>query len=399
MNHATQMLDQAKQDLNKLQFSAAETAFQSALKTDTSSVEARIGLGRIRLLKGETEIAKLLVREALQLSPQNAEALALKGILCMQQNAWKEAIPYLEKAGQEDPQLEMAYVNLATCHRKLGHFKAAEDAARKAIKLNSKNHLPHAELSAVMMKTKRLAAGIQEMITAIRINPLYLRGYVLLGRVYQVAGKMDLAIRIYEEGLKHNPLAIRLRAELAGAFAFIGDFQSAYRQAVRIAITRGTDADWLRLGNCALAIGQFEKAEKAFQKALKKNARSWEAHYNLAELYSAAKLHKNAKENYLLAIEKDGKSYKPFNGMGMLTLLAERNAVEAQKYFHRALELEPNRKEPLLNMALACADRKDFEGAGKYARATLQVARKGDGIHEQAEQLIAQIANGIVQKP
>ncbi|MCI0415220.1 tetratricopeptide repeat protein [bacterium] len=390
MNTATQMIEQGKQELNNLQFMAAGNAFEKALKKDPQSVDARIGLARIRMLKEERKEGARLVEEALKLAPQNAEALALKGVTCMQSKAWKEAVLYLEKAGDADPNLEMTYVNLSKCHRKLGNWKAAEDAARKAIQLNSKSYQAHAELSVVLVKTKRVAAGIKEMIEAIRINPLFLRGYLSLGRLYQLAGKMDLAIRLYENGLKHNPAATPLREELAGAYAFQGDFHSAYRQAVLIAIRRGNDSDWLRVGNCALAIGQFEKADQAFLKSLQKNADSWEAHYNLGELYFTAKLYEKAKEHYRKAIEKDGKSYKPFNGIGLLLLVGERNSAEAQKYFLRALELAPGRKEPLLNMALALADRKVYAEAVKFARATLQVARTGDGIYEQAVQLIGQ---------
>ena len=394
MNTA-QMIDQGKQELKTLQFTHAENTFQKALKTDSHSVDARIGLGRIRLLKGEHKEGEGLIEEALKLAPQNAEVLALKAVVCMKNKDWKQAVLQLEKAIRVDPKLEMVYVNLAKSHRKLGNFQAAEDAARKAIQLNGKNHLAHAALGAVLMKTKRVKAGIEEMITAIRINPLYVPAYLLLGRMYQVSNKIDLAVRIYEKGLKHNPFAIPLREELAAALAFQGDFHSAYRQAVLIALKRGSEQDWLRVGNCALAIGQFEKAEKTFQKALQKNVKSWEAHYNLAELYSTAKLFKKAKEHYLLAIEKDGKSFKPFNGIGWHLMVIEKKSAEAQKYFLRALELAPGQKEPLLNLALSCADLKAYTEAEKVAEATLRSARQGDGIYEQAERLLAEILRQI----
>ena len=390
MNTA-QVIDQGKQELNALQFTQAENTFQNVLKTEPRSVGARIGLSRIRLLKGENKQGESLIEEALKLAPQNPEALALKGVLCMENKAWKEAILYLEKAISVDRNLEMAYVNLAKSHRKLGNLKAAEDASQKAIRLNDRNYMAHAELGLVLTKTKKAKAGIKEMIAAIRLNPLYVPAYLLLGRVYAAANKMDLAIRLYEGGLKRNPMAIPLREELAAALAFGGDFHGAYRHAVLIAIHRGSDHDWLRVGNCALATRQFEKAEKAFEKALQKNPNSWEAHYNLAELYFTAKLSKKARENYLLAIEKDGKSFKPLNGMGLLLMTMDGNFAEAQKYFVRALQLEPNRKEPLLNLALSCAHLKQWKEAQRFAEATLQAARPGDGIYEQAERLIADI--------
>lgn len=391
MNSSTQLIEEGKQLLNKLQFSPAENSFEKALKQNPRSVDARIGLARIRFVKEEIEPGVRFINEALEIQPENAEALSLKGVASMQKQAWKEAVTYLEKARQADPKLKMTYVNLAKSHRKLGNFKEAEAAAHTAIKLNPGNYQAHSELSAILLKTKRMKAGIEEMIEAIRINPLYVRGYLLIGRIYQASGKVDLSIRLYKSGLKLNPLATLLREELAGAYTFKGDFKNAYKQAVYIGVTRNSDADWLRVGICAIAFGQFKKAEKAFNKTLEINSNSWEAHYNLAELYSAAKLYKRAKEQYLLAIEKDGKNFKPLNGLGRLLLMVDRDAEEAKKCFITALELAPAQKEPMLNMALSCAASKEYDAAQKFAQATLKVTKPGDGIYEQAERLIAEV--------
>ena len=393
MTTATKFAEQGKQQLKTLKFADAEKLFQSALKADANSIGARIGLARLRVLQGNRNDAEGLVNDALKLAPQNAEALAMQGVLRMQNKIWNEAILYFEKACKADPQLVMAYVNLARSHRKLGNLQDAEKVAQKAIKLNPKNHRAHAELALVLIKTKKVSEGLKEMIEAIRINPHYLQAYLALGRIYQIAGKIDLTIALYKKGFKHNPGSIKLAEELAGVYAFKGDFLKAYKLAVLIAMKRGSYSDWDRVGNCAVAIGQFEKAEKAFKKSLEVKSENWEAHYNLAELYFSAKLHKKAKQEYVRAIELKSKSYKPFNGIGLLTLMAERNPVEAEKYFLRALELAPGRKEPLLNMAIAFADRKAYVEAEKFARATLRVAKPGDGLHEQAQQLISQIEN------
>jgi tetratricopeptide (TPR) repeat protein len=391
MNTSTEYIEKGIEQLNNLQFSSAAGSFEQALKRDRHSVDARIGLARIHFVKQEYEQAAQFINEALRIQPSNAEALALKGVSSMQNEKWEDAADYFEKARQADPKLQMIYVNLAKSHRKLGNLKAAEEAARSAIKLNPENDQAHAQLSAVLFKMKRRKEGIKEMIEAIRINPLYIRGYIVIGRIYQAAGKVDKAIAIYRRGLTFNPLAAPLREELAGAYAFQGDYRNAYSEAVSVALTRSIDADWLRVGIFAIALGKFEKAEKAFKKALAINANSGEAHYNLAELYFAAKLYKKAMEQYLLAIHKNEKNFKPFNGLGMLLLMVDRNNEEAKRCFVRALELSPGQKEPMLNMALACAANAEYSIALKFAHAVLRVTKPGDGIFDQAQRLIAQI--------
>jgi Flp pilus assembly protein TadD len=84
-------------------------------------------------------------------------------------------------------------------------------------------------------------------------------------------------------------------------------------------------------------------------------------------------------------------NYKPLNGLGLLTLIADKNPEEAAKHFETALIFAPLQKEPLLNMAIVSAASKLNSEAETYARATLQVARRGDGIYEQAERLIAKV--------
>jgi len=348
-------------------------------------------LARICIVRKQNREAENLVNDILQLAPQDAEALSLKGLLSMRNEQWKEAIPYLKKACEADAKLVLPWIHLARSYRKIGDFQAAEDPARKAIALNSKNAKAHAELAVVLLKTQKFSDGILEFIEAIRLDPSDVRSYLALGRLYQMAGKVDLAIGIYTKGLQHNPGAFLLREALAGSYAFKGDFLNAYGQAVLIATKRGNFRDWLRVGNCAAAIGQFEKAEAAFTKSVEANSANWEAHYNLAELYFNAKLYPAAKAEFTRAMQLNDKSYKPYNGMGLLALIAERNPVEASKHFETALKLAPEQKEPLLNMAITSADRKLYAEAQEFARAALRTARRGDGVYEQAEQLLTTV--------
>lgn len=361
------------------------------MSTSTQLIEQ----ARICFIKNKFEQAENLVNAVLKIQPSNAEGLALKGISKMQKKNWKEAAEYFEKARHADPKLLMAYTNLAKTYRKLGNFNQAEEAARKGIQINPENDQAHLQLSGILFKTKRIKEGIREVIKAIRINPHYVPGYLMLGHLYQASRKVDRAIRIYRTGLKYNPLSLPLREELVAAYMFQGEFKTAYKRAVSIAIMRKSDGDWLRVGICATAAGHFSKAEKAFQKTLQINPNSWEAHYNLAELYFAAKLYKKATEHYLLAIGKDNKNFEPLNGLGKLLLMVDHNPEEAQKCFIKALELSQGQKEPMLNLALALATSKEYDAAQKFARATLHVAKAGDGIFEQAERLIAEITNNI----
>src|SRR5262245_55443416 len=107
MGTSTQLIDAGKNQLNNLQFSLAEKSFVTALNQYPRSVDARIELARISFIQGEPVQAANFINEVLEIQPNNAEGMALKGVSEMQKGDWKEAVEFLEKARQSDPELQM----------------------------------------------------------------------------------------------------------------------------------------------------------------------------------------------------------------------------------------------------------------------------------------------------
>jgi tetratricopeptide (TPR) repeat protein len=391
-NSSTQLIEEGKHLMTKLQFHEAEERFQKALQEDPRSADALVWLGRLALMRDQKDEGVKLIDQALDVQPRNAEALAMKGVYFMQKEDWEHAVEMLEKAKDADPNLEMTYYNLGKSYRKLRQYQLAEMNVRIAIERNAKHFQAHSELSNILGQTGRIKEGIEEMVAAIRINPLYLKGYLVLGTLYQRAGKGNLAIALYKEGLKHNPNAIVLREELCNLFALQLNFRAAMAEALEIVKRRSDYRDYLRVGNLAIALSELETAEKAYKTSIRLNPKSWEGHYNLGELYFAAKLMEQARSEYQEAINYGGNEYKPFNGMGLFVLHVDKDAEKAKKYFTRALELEPTRVEPLFNMALACGVLKEFAAAEKFASSVLKLSRPGESIYAEAEKLLRAIA-------
>lgn len=389
MSTTTELIQEGKQLMEKLRFPEAEQRFKKALESDSRSADALVWLGRLALMKEQPQEGLRLLDEALRYAPNHAEALALKGIHHMKSEDYEKAIEFLEQAKASDPKLEMIYYNLGKSYREIGQFQKAEELVRKAIEMNPKQYQAYSELSYILGQTGRPTEGIKAMVEAIKINPLYLKGYLVLGELYKRGGKGDLAIQLYKEGLKHNPNALPLREALCNMYALKLDYRAAYAEALEVVKRRKNHhSDYLRLGNFAVALGEFEVAEKSYKTATQLEPNSWEGHYNLAELYMGANLKKEAKEHYLAAVERAGDNYKPFNGMGLYILHYEDNPGEARKYLTRALELAPTAVEPLFNMALASGKLRDFDVADKFANAVLRLVKPGDGLHRETERLL-----------
>ncbi len=387
------LLNQAKEQMAKLELMTAQKNFEEALKQDPHSVNAMIWLARLSLMKNDAENGAARLDNALQVDPHNAEAIALKGVSSILQEDYVPAIQHLEQAKTENPSLHMIYANLARAYRKSGLLDQAEAAAREGIRLDPNNYLACSELSATLAKKKNFREAQKQMQKAIEINPLFIKGYVVLGELYGAAGHGDLAIALYLRGLKHNPTAHILRGLLCDLYALKLDFRSAYRHAAELAVRRRHYRDYLRLGTYAFALGLMEKAEKAWKKSIDLNPKSWEGHYNLGELYSAAKLIKEAREQYEQALMHGPNEFKPYVGMGLLVLKMEEKPAEAKNYFLRAMELAPRRPEPVMNMALACAMLNEFGSAQKFATAALKLSAEGTPAYEEAAKLLKVVSS------
>jgi len=392
MNSSTELIKTGQHLMTQLQFTQAEQAFQKALQLNSNSSDAMIWLGKVAFIKDQNEEAMKLFDRALTVQPKSAEAIAMKALFYMKVQDFNHAIQLLEQAKSVDPKLQMIYFNLGRSYRKIGEFEKAETALRKSIEMNPNEFQAYGELSYILSKTHRGKEAIQAMLKAIRINPLYLKGYLVLGRVYKNAGKGDLAIRVYRSGLKHNPNAFPLREELCSLYALKLDFKRAFIEALEILLRRGAYGDYLRFGNVAIATGKFEEAEKAYKSAIQKNPNAWEAHYDLAELYMSMKLMDKAREHYQAAVKNNKDSFKPFNGLGYFAMMVDHNWSEATKNFKKALEIAPKQPEPRLNMAIACAKKREFIAADRYAKEVQKLVTPDNDIFKQAEKLVKVIA-------
>jgi tetratricopeptide (TPR) repeat protein len=358
---------------------------------DPHSAAALVARARDALLGRRIEEAAALLDRALLLASDCAEALALQGICWMQLERFDRAIEVFERARVVAPDLAMVYFNLGESYCRLGQFSPAEANLRQAIECSPRHFQAYARLSYVQSETGREKEAIRSMAQAVRLNPAFVEGYLALGSLCMRAGKREAALRICKAGIARNPDATVLRERLCALYALNGDVASAFREAVAIAEARSVYTDHLRVGAYAIALRQFDTAERAFQASLQLNPASWEGHYNLAELYMGADRMDKAREHYQAALDRNDGAYEPFNGMGLFVLLVDQDCDRSIGLLEQALALAPSRPEPRWNLALAYARKRDLPAAQRFAASVLPLVNAGDPAHHQAERLLATI--------
>ncbi|MBN2430294.1 MAG: tetratricopeptide repeat protein [Acidobacteria bacterium] len=390
MADANELLQQARTYLEQGELSNAEQTYREVLKADPRSAEALAELGRFAMAREKIDEGLRLVEQALDVDPKFAQALAYKGLAYSMKEDFERATPLFEEAVKQDPAMTMAWHNLARAYRKLGHWEKAEKAVREAINLDPKHFQSHYELSTILANTGRTTEAIRAALLSIEINPYFIKGYMTLGKAYELGGKGDLALRLYHEGLKHIPSAVILREEVIRLSLMKRDMKTAYVEMAILTKQNNNYDNNMRLGNLAILAGDFEGAEKAFKRAAQIRPDMGDPHFNLGEIYQSAKLKDEAIAEYEKAIALDANEWKAYNSLGVLFMKDEtpESLKKAAGYFQETLARNTRAPEPYYNLALIYGKSGSKAEAKKYAQMALERIPTDGVLKQDVERLI-----------
>jgi len=122
----------------------AEECVRKALEVDPDYEEAHYNVGYNYRHEGKLALAEKHLRRAIEIDPQYALAYAeLGALLAGQKNRTKEAVDYLKRAVDLNPNDVWSRAYLANAFSKIRKIKAAEVQYRKLIELWPNNSLPY----------------------------------------------------------------------------------------------------------------------------------------------------------------------------------------------------------------------------------------------------------------
>ena len=140
-----------------------------------------------------------------------------------------------------------------------------------------------------------------------------------------------------------------------------------------MALAPTIEEGWLLIAVLELSKLNVDAAEAAVHEVLRRNPRSWRAHYQLGGIYETLRLFELAEHAYRNAVALAPKEWQPKNNLA--TLLLERHSVqatsEARALLSAAVALAPEADQfmPEFNLALACMKLGDRLASARHARA------------------------------
>ncbi|HVS80475.1 MAG TPA: tetratricopeptide repeat protein [Pyrinomonadaceae bacterium] len=316
-------------------YTAAETAYRSAIKLKPRDARGSYGLGNVFADQQRWDEAEKAYREALSASPVNAEALMA---------------------------LSFVLVQPRTGAINAKRFADAEDFARRATQLQPNNGVAFDRLGVAMVARGIFNSDAEAAFRrALELDPNFVVAQVHLARVLRHMNRFSEADPLYNSAIeqaKDAPTLV-LIADAMETEQRWNDSEPVLRRALELD-AKNPGALFL-LGRVMTVNRRYAEAESVFKRAGEVNPKSFQVQNLLGRAYLGLERYDDAFRTYEraaeLASDADRKQLGGafgFGGVGDGFMSAGRTR-DAVRAYDRALQLDPNNSDVQQKAAAARA--------------------------------------------
>ena len=235
-------------------FSAANTAYESAISIRPNYPEAYNSMGVVLKEQGKTNEAITAYKAALSLKPDYAEAFFNLGVTLQQHCKYTDAITAYQQAITVNPNYAVAYNNLGNTFQKQSKFEDAVDSYCRAIEIKPGYADAIFNMGKALEKQGKTKEALAEYGRAIELEKDDAVIYHNMGNLLKHKAEFVAAIDLYNHALAINP-----------------HFFEAYND----------------LGVSLWMSGKHDDALAAYKKAISLNPNHLEAHLNISVMFSS----------------------------------------------------------------------------------------------------------------
>jgi predicted O-linked N-acetylglucosamine transferase (SPINDLY family) len=278
-----------------------------------------VSLGSRHERAGQLAEAERAYRHALQLDPDNPDALHGMGTLALRAGRNDEAIHWISQAIRRDRSQAAYHANLGESYRQAGNVEQAIACNQTAL---------------------RLSPGM----TAIRAN---------LANLYRQQGNLALAEQLLRELTRDLPDDVSIRLQLGHVLLGLGkptDAEAAFRRAARI--DPREPAALVGIGLSMHRMGKLPLARAAFESALAIQPADARAHNDLGNVFKELGSFVEAERHYREAMGLDPNLAGPYGNLGGYLTLEGRHQ-EAIDYLTEATRRAPDFGLAFCNLAVS----------------------------------------------
>ena len=195
-------------EMNRKQYTTAEQFLKTSLEKDAKNPGAYVQLGNLRMEENRPADAEKAYRQALDLDPNDADALG--GMLNVYQKQPDKALALTKAQLASHPNNPDFHVILGTLLEDKKDTQGAKAEFEQAIKLNRTDMSAYLKLGGLQSEQGDSAGALQTYLNAGEVSPKNVGFFLLAGGIYEQKKDWEQAKQMYQKvlaGQPDNPIA------------------------------------------------------------------------------------------------------------------------------------------------------------------------------------------------
>ncbi len=235
--------------------------------------------------QGKLKEAESLYRQVLESEPNHIHGLNLLGALCVNSARPSEAVELIGRALEIKPDDPQALFNFALGLKEFGRYKEAVQALQKSLSLNPKNIAAMNALGSVLFDSGAPLEAIPLYQRALELQPDYTECWCNLSATLRETKQFDAALVAAEKALELAPKAPQVHSNLADLYRAQALFKEAAQEFQTVLnLAPGNPKAMINLANTYRESDQPEAAQDVLQQLLELEPKYAEAHNSLGYL-------------------------------------------------------------------------------------------------------------------
>ena len=285
-----------------------ETLWRATIAGNPQAEMAYVNLGAMLLDSGRLDEALPCLQKAVELQPDDADALQNLGLVLYHKGRLDESLPWFQQAIACNPRLVQARFNLGRA----------------------------------LLDKGRVDEALVQLQAAVEAAPGMAAAGYHLGRALLAKGREEEAVALFQRAIELQPNLAEAHGDLAGELFRKGRVDEAIAHfRIALELQPGYARTQYNFGSVLLQRGQPDEAAAHFRKALEIRPDYAEAHNNLAMVLLQKGQLDEAITHFQKAIEIQPANAAAHFNLAIL-LLDKGQPAEAADHLKKALELRPD---------------------------------------------------------
>lgn len=222
-----------------------------------------------------------------------------------------------------------------------GQYDEAIKIALQAVDSDPMSAEAHAVLAEIYMDKNNWARALDEIDTAIKLNPDSARVQRNLGYVLDNQGRHKEAIAAFAHAAKLDPKLGYIYTTAGNGYIALGDYDNAIIQYEKtIEATPDSPVGYDALGHASALAGDPDRGLSMLKKAIEIDPEYGPAYAHLGRLYYTQLNYESAIENFLKAFDLGVRNEEYFYELGLAYAYLD-DCPNAVKWLEKALEVNP----------------------------------------------------------